>query len=126
MGRAREYRAAYVCSDCSNSEVENAGRFPKKTKIRAHHILIPPTLGHNRNSPCNCGANSRRECSAAIVVNAYLETVMDAISSVAIHAIPETQTGVQPLTIVALLCGVVLGASLCVATYGLDLSAGFF
>lgn len=51
---------------------------------------------------------------------------MDAISSVAIRAIPETKTGVQPLTIVALLCGVVLGASLCMATYGLDLSAGFF
>jgi hypothetical protein len=41
-------------------------------------------------------------------------------------AIPATQTNVHPLKITALLCGLVLGAVLCRATFGLDLSAGFF
>jgi hypothetical protein len=51
---------------------------------------------------------------------------MNSISSVSIRAIPETQTGLHPLKTIALFCGLVLGACLCLATYGLDLSAGFF
>ena len=51
---------------------------------------------------------------------------MNFISNVSIRAIPETQTGVRPLKIIVLFCGLVLGASLSLATYGLDLSAGFF
>jgi hypothetical protein len=51
---------------------------------------------------------------------------MNSISNVSIRAIAETQTGLHPLKTIALFCGLVLGASLCLATYGLDLSAGFF
>ena len=49
---------------------------------------------------------------------------MSSISNISIRAIPETRTG--PLKAIALSCGLVLGAALCVAAYGLDLSPGFF
>jgi len=42
------------------------------------------------------------------------------------RAIPETQTDFNPLNTIAMFCALVLGVSLCLATYGLDLSAGFF
>jgi hypothetical protein len=63
---------------------------------------------------------------------------MNVVSRVSMRAIPDTQTNVLSLNTilslktilsfkaVALFCGLVLGASLCLATYGLDLSAGFF
>jgi hypothetical protein len=57
---------------------------------------------------------------------------MNSISNVSMRAIPNTQTNVLSvktilsLKAIALFCGLVLGASLCLATYGLDLSAGFF
>ena len=51
---------------------------------------------------------------------------MNSISNVSIRAIPETHTGLHPFKTIALFCGLVLGAALCLATYGLDLSAGFF
>jgi hypothetical protein len=57
---------------------------------------------------------------------------MNSISNVSMRAIPDTQTNVLSvktilsLKAIALFCGLVLGASLCLATYGLDLSAGFF
>ena len=51
---------------------------------------------------------------------------MNSISNVSIRTIPETQTGLHPLKTIALFCGLVLGACLCLAAYGLDLSAGFF
>jgi hypothetical protein len=52
---------------------------------------------------------------------------MTATSNVATRAIPETQTDVHPpLNTIAVFCALVLGASLCLATYGLDLSAEFF
>jgi hypothetical protein len=57
---------------------------------------------------------------------------MSSISNVSMRAIPDTQTNVLSvktilsLKAIALFCGLVLGASLCLATYGLDLSAGFF
>jgi hypothetical protein len=51
---------------------------------------------------------------------------MSAISNVSIRAIPETQTDVHPLKTIALFCLLGLVASICVASFGLDLSAGFF
>ena len=51
---------------------------------------------------------------------------MAATSNVSTRTIPETQTDVHPLNAIAVFCAIVLGASLCMATYGLDLSAGFF
>jgi len=50
---------------------------------------------------------------------------MTATSNVPTRAIPETQTDVHPLNTIAVFCALVLGVSLCLATYGLDLSAGF-
>jgi hypothetical protein len=51
---------------------------------------------------------------------------MSSISNVSIRAIPETRTGFHPLKAIALSCSLVLGAALCLASYGLDLSPGFF
>jgi hypothetical protein len=51
---------------------------------------------------------------------------MNAISNVSIRAIPATQSDVHPLKTVVLFCGFALGVLLCAATYGLDLSTGFF
>ena len=51
---------------------------------------------------------------------------MNAISSVSTRAIPTTQADVHPLMTFVLLGGLILGATLCVASFGLDLSAGFF
>jgi hypothetical protein len=51
---------------------------------------------------------------------------MNTISNVSMRAIPATRSDIHPLMTVALFGGFVLGAVLCMATYGLDLSAGFF
>jgi len=51
---------------------------------------------------------------------------MTATSNVSTHAIPEAQTDVHPLNTIAVFCALVIGASLCLATYGSDLSAGIF
>jgi hypothetical protein len=51
---------------------------------------------------------------------------MTATSNVSTRAIPEVKTSVHPLNIIVVFCALVLGASFCLATYGLDLSAGFF
>jgi len=51
---------------------------------------------------------------------------MNAASHVSVRAIPETQTSFNPLMSLALLCALVLGTSFCLATFGLDISAGFF
>jgi hypothetical protein len=56
----------------------------------------------------------------------FLEVAMNAISNVPMRAIPTTQADVHPLMTFALLGGLILGATLCVASFGLDLSAGFF
>jgi hypothetical protein len=56
----------------------------------------------------------------------HLEVAMTATPNVSTLAISETQTHVHPLNIIAVFCALVLGVSLCLATYGLDLSAGFF
>jgi hypothetical protein len=48
---------------------------------------------------------------------------MNAVSSA--YA-PAARPLALPLKAIALFCGLVLGSYLCVATYGLDLSPGFF
>jgi hypothetical protein len=55
-----------------------------------------------------------------------LEVAMNAASDVSVRAIPETQTSFNPLMSIALLCALVLATSFCLATFGLDISAGFF
>ena len=51
---------------------------------------------------------------------------MNAISNVYMRVTPEAQTDVHPLNTIAMFCALVLGVSLRLATYRLDLSAGFF
>jgi len=52
---------------------------------------------------------------------------MNAASDASVRAIPETQTSFNnPLMSIALLCALILGTSFCLATFGLDISAGFF
>jgi hypothetical protein len=51
---------------------------------------------------------------------------MNAISNVYMRTIPETQPSVHPLKIIALFCGIGFAASFCVASFGLDIGAGFF
>jgi hypothetical protein len=51
---------------------------------------------------------------------------MNSVSSVSIRTISETQAGLHSLKTITLFCGLVFGACLCLATYGLDLSTGFF
>jgi len=55
-----------------------------------------------------------------------LEVAMNAASDVSVRAIPETKKSFNPLMSLALLCALVLGTSFCLATFGLDISAGFF
>jgi hypothetical protein len=55
-----------------------------------------------------------------------VEVAMNAASDVSVRVIPETQTSFNPLMSIALLCALVLGTSFCLATFGLDISAGFF
>jgi hypothetical protein len=50
---------------------------------------------------------------------------MNTASDVSVRAIPETQT-FNPLMSIALLCALILGTSFCLASFGLDISAGFF
>jgi hypothetical protein len=95
-------------------------------RISGIEMVTPyPLISHNRNAGYACGT--------AVFVNEqllilfkHLEVAMNSASSVSIRAIPETPIGFHPLKAIALFCGLVLGASLCLATYGLDLSAGFF
>jgi hypothetical protein len=54
------------------------------------------------------------------------EIAMAAIARALSHAFPETKIEVTPLQIISLFCGVGLVLSLILASYGLDLSAGFF
>jgi hypothetical protein len=51
---------------------------------------------------------------------------MNAISNASVSAVPETHTDFTPFRTIALLCGVGLFVSLLYATYGLDMSVGFF
>ena len=51
---------------------------------------------------------------------------MNAIATVLMRAVPQTQTDFGALRTVVLFCAVGLLASLCMAMLGLDLSAGSF
>jgi hypothetical protein len=53
-----------------------------------------------------------------------MELAMNAISTVLIHAIPETNTENRPLRTIALFCCLGLVASLGLAISGFDLGAG--
>jgi hypothetical protein len=56
----------------------------------------------------------------------HLEVAVTATSNISARAIPEILTDVRLLKTIAVFCALVLGASLCLATYSLDLRAGFF
>ena len=51
---------------------------------------------------------------------------MNAISNVYMRAIPKTHPSIHPLKTIALFCGIGLVASVCMASFGLDIGAGFF
>jgi hypothetical protein len=51
---------------------------------------------------------------------------MTAIAKVLSRAFPATQIEIETLKTVIMFCGVGLVVSLLMATYGLDMSAGFF
>jgi hypothetical protein len=51
---------------------------------------------------------------------------MTAIAKVISFAFPTSSFEAELLKVIAIFCGVGLLVSLCVASYGLDLSAGFF
>jgi hypothetical protein len=82
-------------------------------------------VSHNRNSSYACRTAAFVN-EWLLLLFQHLEVAMSSISNVSIRAIPETQTGFYPLKAIALFCGLVLGAALCLTTYGLDLSPGFF
>lgn len=51
---------------------------------------------------------------------------MNSIAKISKHAAPETLTGVSARDVLAVICGLGLVALICMATYGLDTSVGFF
>ena len=51
---------------------------------------------------------------------------MNAISNLSKRAIPDPWTDPNPAKTIALFCGCVPGASLCLAEYELDLNVGIF
>jgi hypothetical protein len=51
---------------------------------------------------------------------------MKAISEVSTRAASETQTNVIVLNVIGIICGLGVVVLVCLATSGLDLSAGFF
>jgi hypothetical protein len=53
-----------------------------------------------------------------------MELAMNAISTILIDAIPETDSEAHPLRTIVLFCCLGLVASLCLAVSGLDLGAG--
>ena len=55
-----------------------------------------------------------------------LEGDMNAIPEVTTRAVPETQTNVHTLNVIAIICGLGVVMFVCLATSGLDMSVGFF
>jgi hypothetical protein len=51
---------------------------------------------------------------------------MKAISDVSTPAVSETQTNVNVLNVIGMVCGLGVVVLVCLATSGLDLSVGFF
>ena len=134
LTRAASSGASWPSTSSFRTLIECCGKRNAKTAFLLLAGLPPLILplaaieiqvSHNRNSSYACGTavfiNER-----LLIIFHHLEVAMNSISNVSIRAIPETQTGLHPLKAIALFCGLVLGAALCVATYGLDLSAGFF
>jgi hypothetical protein len=79
-------------------------------------------IRHIRNSSYACGTE------ISVPQDCYFDTdiwrlPMNALSGA---YIPAARSQALPLKAIALFCGLVLGSFLCVATYGLDLSPGFF
>jgi hypothetical protein len=100
--------------------------------VQSPLVTLSPLIGHNRNfhSPQSKFRLCLRHngfCLQTIGCLFFLlEVAMNAASDVSVRAIPETQTSFNPLMSIALLCAMVLATSLCLATFGLDISAGFF
>ena len=125
---------ALTNSDCSNVRSHRASRshaFQLRVARLNPLVTLSPFISHNRNfhSPQSkfnlCLRHSsfffKRSNDIFLV-----EVAMNAASDVSVRAIPETQTSFNPLMSLALLCALVLGTSFCLATFGLDISAGFF
>jgi hypothetical protein len=51
---------------------------------------------------------------------------MNSITDISRQAAPETLTGVRARDVLAVICGLGLVVLICMATYGLDMSVGFF
>jgi ribose/xylose/arabinose/galactoside ABC-type transport system permease subunit len=51
---------------------------------------------------------------------------MRAISEVSTRAVSETQTNINVLNVIGIICGLGVLVLVCLATSGLDLSVGFF
>jgi uncharacterized membrane protein HdeD (DUF308 family) len=51
---------------------------------------------------------------------------MNSVAEVSTKAVPETQTSVTAVNVIAIICGLVVVVFVCMATSGLDMSAGFF
>jgi hypothetical protein len=93
-------------------------------------VTLSPFISHNRNfhspqSKFRLRLRHNSFCKRSVDFF-LLEVAMNAASDVSVRAIPETQTTFNPLMSLALLCALVLGTSFCLATFGLDISAGFF
>jgi hypothetical protein len=51
---------------------------------------------------------------------------MNAISEVSTRAVSERQTNAYALNVIAIICGLGVIVFACLATFGLDMSVGFF
>jgi hypothetical protein len=96
-------------------------------------VTLSPRIGHNQNFHLPqsklrlCLQHSSFFLSTNRLIIFPMEVAMNAASDVSVRAIPETQTSFNnPLMSIALLCALILGTSFCLATFGLDISAGFF
>jgi hypothetical protein len=87
--------------------------------------LPSPRNSRNRNSSCACDTVVFVNERLTLLV-LHIEVAMNTFSNASIRAVPGIQIGFHPLKTFALLCGLVLAAAVCVAGFGLDLSAGFF
>jgi hypothetical protein len=59
-------------------------------------------------------------------VGLNLESHVNAISEVSKRDVPERQANVHVLNVIAMICGLGVVVSVCLATSGLDMSIGFF
>jgi hypothetical protein len=92
--------------------------------------LFPQTRDETILKPFSGRHENRRKRRSAIVQTAsaevdFLEVAMTALVQ-ALYRVSHTETETDILKMVSLFCGAGLFVSLLLATYGLDLSAGFF